>query len=424
MSDKYGPAPLTFGQLGLWRDIDALPRSRWHEPNWVAAVAVPPEVSVPSIRAALDRLAERHGGLRTTYEVSDPEHPTQSLRELEELPLDFEVVTAESAQAIEKIATSLRAQPFDLRSERPYRAVLVDAPAARKLLFSKHHIAADAWSMDLLTAELTTMFSGNDADLPAPSENLCLLAQEQRSAAWRRRREASEQHMLKVLSTPAAQFREKDPAHGPLLGFYESARLCTVAKQVARECHVSLSTVVSSAFARAVSQLCTDDSVRFGLVASNRFGERWTGLVTSMNQMISIPLEPGDDCMQQPRLAALQDQCLRAYRLAMYDVDAVRPASLGLPADTDTALTCMYNIITPWVSEQFAPIQDGEVPSITWRPVFNDLVPSCYLLVCETTTDTLTMHLSTRGLGKAATAQLLQTTHAVVIGAGRAMSRS
>lgn len=424
MSEEYGPAPLTFGQLGVWRDIEELPRSRWHEPNWVSRVTVPTGVSVPDIRAALDRLAERHGGLRTTYDVSDPKHPTQSLRKLEELPLDFEVVTAESAQAIEEIAISLRGQPFDLRSERPYRALLVEAPAARTLLLSKHHMVADAWSSDLLNAELTAMFTGNDAELPPPSENLCLLAREQYSAAWQRRREAAEQHMRRVLSTPAAHFRETDPAHGHLLAYYESARLYTVANQLARECQVSLSTVVSSAYARAVSQFCTDHPVRLGLVASNRFGERWAGLVVSLNQLVPIPVEPGEDCMQQPRLAAMQEQSLRAYRLGMHDVDAVRPVNLGLPADTDATLTCMYNIVTPWVSEQLAPIEDGEVPTITWRPVFNPLGPICYLLVGESTTQTLTLYLRTHGLGKATTAQLLQMTHAVVLEAGRAVSRS
>ncbi len=60
MSEERGPAPLTFGQLQVWRDIQTMPRSRWHEANWVFRVDVPPEVSLPSVRTALDRLAERH----------------------------------------------------------------------------------------------------------------------------------------------------------------------------------------------------------------------------------------------------------------------------------------------------------------------------------------------------------------------------
>ncbi|HTZ45788.1 MAG TPA: condensation domain-containing protein, partial [Jatrophihabitans sp.] len=170
MSEEYGPAPLTFGQMAVWRDIDALPRSRWQEANWVFTVDVPAEAGVAQVRAALNRLAERHGSLRTTYDVSDPEHPTQTLRRIEELPLGFEVVALESAEAVQEVSDRLRDTPFDLRSERPYRAVLAERPGARTLLIGKHHIAADGWSMDLLSEELTAMLHGQDDTLPPPSE--------------------------------------------------------------------------------------------------------------------------------------------------------------------------------------------------------------------------------------------------------------
>lgn len=420
MSEERGPAPLTFGQLLVWRDIQTVPRSRWHEANWVFRVDVPLEVSLPSVRAALDRLAERHGSLRTTYDLSDLEHPTQSERGLEELPLDFEIVTLESTEAVEDASVRFRARPFDLKSERPYRALLVNTPGARTLLISKHHIAIDSWSMDLLTVELTAMFHGNDDALPPPSENLCLLAHEQRSAAWQRRQEAAERHVRTVLSTPAARFRDLDPAHGALMGYFESARLYSVANQFARQSSVSLSTVVISAYARAVSQLCTDLPVRFGLIASNRFGKRWATLVASMNQVISIPLHPGEDCMQQTTLEALQTQSLRAYRLALHDIHRMRPAELGLPVDTDPKATCIYNFITPAVSEQTSPIQDGDVPSISWNPVLTAEGPRCYLEVGETTTSTLTLHLYTNGLGEAATVQILQAIHSTIMRAGAA----
>lgn len=424
MSEEHsGPAPLSFGQMSVWRDLDALPRSRWHEPNWVFTVEVPAEVSVADVRVAVDRLAERHGVLRTTYDVSDPARPTQLVRQLAELPLDFEAVTLESAAAVEQASARIRLTPFDLRAERPYRALLVDSPGARTLLICKNHIAVDAWSMELLSAELTLMLNGDDHALPAPSEDLCLLAREQHSAAWQRRREASERHFRTVLSTPAARFRESDPAQGTLQGYFESARLCTAANQLARESRVSLSSVLISAYARAVSQQCTDFPVRLALMSSNRFGARWAGLISSMNQLISIPLEPEENCLRQPALEALQAQSLRAYRLAMHDVDAVRPENLGLAADVDRAPTCMYNIVTPWVSDQSSPVQDGDLPSISWEPVFTSLGPRCYLRVCETTTDTLILTLRTTGISEAVNTEMLQAIYSSIIQAGAASAR-
>jgi hypothetical protein len=416
---EHESAPLTFGQLVVWRDVDALPRSRWHEANWVFSTDVPAGVGVASVRAAVDRLAERHGVLRTTYEVSDPARPRQRMRDLAELPLDFEVVTLDSAAAVEQASARLRLEPFDLRSQRPYRALLVDSPGARTLLISKHHIAVDAWSMGLLSAELTMMFDGDDDALPEPSEDVCALAFEQRSAAWQRRREASERHFRTVLGTPAARFRDLDPARGWMQGYFESARLHTAANRIARECRVSLSSVLISAYALAVSKQCTDFPVRVAVMSANRFSQRWAGLVTSLNQMIPIPVEAvGDTCLQRPALEDIQARSLRAYRLAMFDYDAMQPVNLGLPPDTDRTPTCMYNIVTSWVSEPTSPIQDGEVPEISWEPVFTPLGPRCHLRVFETTRDTLILTLRTAGISEGANVELLQRMHSAIIEAG------
>ena len=414
MSEHAGPAPLTFGQMSLWRDIDALRRPHWQELNWVFPVDVPAGVSEAAVREALERMTERHASLRTVYDVSDPVHPTQVVRSRQELPLEFETVTLDSAEAVAAASAELRARPFDIRSERPIRALLANTPGSRTLLISKHHIAADGWSMGLLADELTAMLTGNEQALPPPSEDLCALALEQRSAAWQRRREASERHFRTVLQTPAARFRGLDDAHGLVQGYFESARLFADASEIARQAHVSLSSVVMSAYALAVSEQCTEFPVRFGLMASNRFGERWAGLVTSMNQLISIPLEPGENCMRQPALEALQNQSLRAYRVAMHDVDAMHPENLGLPPDLDPSPTCRYNMVTPWVSEQTSPIQDGDTPEITWEPAFGSFGPPAYLRACETTTGTLLLVLRTRGLGEATTARMLRRIYTAI----------
>lgn len=412
------PAPLTFGQLVVWRDVDALPRSRWHEGNWVFSTDVRPGIGVASVRAAVDRLAERHGVLRTTYDVSDPAQPRQRVREPAELPLEFKAVTLDSAAAVQQASAQLRLEPFDLRSQRPYRALLADSPGARTLLISKHHIAVDAWSIGLLSAELTMMLDGNDDALPAPSEDVCALAIEQRSAGWQRRREASERHHRTVLGAPAARFRELNPAQGTMQGYFESARLHTVATRIARECHVSLSSVLISAYALAVSKQCTDFPIRLALMSSNRFSERWAGLVTSLNQMLPVTIEVDDDCLRRPALEDVQARSLRAYRLAMFDYDAMQPSKLGLAPDTDRTPTCMYNFVPSWVSEQSSPIQDGNVPDISWEPVFTSLGPRCHLRVYETTSDTLIPILRTTGISEAVNVEILQRMYSTIIQAG------
>jgi hypothetical protein len=167
-----------------------------------------------------------------------------------------------------------------------------------------------------------------------------------------------------------------------------------------------------------VSRHCGDSPIRLALMSSNRFSQRWAGLVASMNQLIPITLDAGEDCLRRPALEALQNKALRAYRVAMHDVDAMWPANLGLPPETDRTPTCMYNVVTPWVSDQSSPIQDGDVPSISWEPVFTSLGPRCYLRACETTTDTLILTLRTTGVEEAVNIEMLREIYSTIIEAG------
>ena len=167
-----------------------------------------------------------------------------------------------------------------------------------------------------------------------------------------------------------------------------------------------------------MSKQCTDFPIRMAVMSSNRFSERWAGLVTTLNQMISITVEVDDTCLQRPALEAVQARSLRAYRLAMFDYDAMEPANLGLPADTDRAPTCMFNIVPAWVCEPTTPIQDGDVPEISWEPVFTSLGPRCHLRVYETTRGTLIPILRTTGIEEAVNVEILQSMYSTIIEAG------
>jgi hypothetical protein len=60
-STELSEAPLTFGQLSVWRDIDRLPRARWQEANMSNTFGFPEPVSRRRLCQALTRLQAKHG---------------------------------------------------------------------------------------------------------------------------------------------------------------------------------------------------------------------------------------------------------------------------------------------------------------------------------------------------------------------------
>ncbi|MFD0530451.1 MSMEG_1061 family FMN-dependent PPOX-type flavoprotein [Kitasatospora arboriphila] len=82
---------LSHGQLSVWRDVEGLPRHRWHEANTWTHWTVPDGVGTGRVRQALHALGARHQSLHTVYDFGDPAAPRQVLR-----PFDGEVGITES----------------------------------------------------------------------------------------------------------------------------------------------------------------------------------------------------------------------------------------------------------------------------------------------------------------------------------------
>jgi len=126
--------PLSWNQRSLWLAWRMAPESPVY--NLALAARVSGDFDVE----ALDRLAERHAVLRTTYPLVDGE-PVQRIGGC---GIDFAVVEAGS---LEEEAW----RPFDLERGPVMRARLFPDGV---LLLAVHHIAADFWSLGLILEEL------------------------------------------------------------------------------------------------------------------------------------------------------------------------------------------------------------------------------------------------------------------------------
>ncbi|GAA0682443.1 hypothetical protein GCM10010193_40280 [Kitasatospora atroaurantiaca] len=332
MTTDDSMAPLTFGQLSVWRVLQTYPLDRWSETYIVAALPTPPLSSFDKVEEAVNRLSERHESLRTNF-VDTASGPRQVVRPHRRVHVQsIEKPGATSAEALE-IAWQLAARRFDWESEFGFRfAVLTDRGKPTHVLIVLDHIVADGFGFRRLRAELSAMLGADNsegvhwlADQPPQPTALALA---QRSDGWRRKRKAVTgywQGMLDAL--PATTFPFEPPAED-VPGRVEAALHSPGARVAlgitAGRVKVSPQSVLLALSALAISTATSETQVVLTLQSSNRFDRQWRGVVSSMNQFVPLVLETGPADLSFAEFAArVQWAGLTAYRHGSYDFDEI-----------------------------------------------------------------------------------------------------
>ncbi|WP_020384979.1 non-ribosomal peptide synthetase [Kribbella catacumbae] len=187
-ADRSKPLPLSFGQQQMWflNRLDT-GSSEYLLP---AALRMRGRLDLDALRRSWAELLARHEILRTRYELRDGEpvqivDPTIDQGRGNDLRV-IELGDGPSPEAA--LAEVLREQTstgFDLEHEWPARATLVRVAADDQLLIVVlHHIAGDAWSTELLSAELSELYGAHSAGVTPSLEELPL--QYADFAAWQR----------------------------------------------------------------------------------------------------------------------------------------------------------------------------------------------------------------------------------------------
>ncbi|HEX8344570.1 MAG TPA: amino acid adenylation domain-containing protein [Actinoplanes sp.] len=115
------------------------------------------DIDAVALRAAVRRLVDRHPPLRTAFDVQ-PDALTARPRPAEEV-FDFDHRTLPGTAALADFIRAELHRPFDLRSGRCLRTTLVRlGPQDHALVMVVHHVAADGWSLNVLQAELSTLY--------------------------------------------------------------------------------------------------------------------------------------------------------------------------------------------------------------------------------------------------------------------------
>jgi amino acid adenylation domain-containing protein len=164
---------LSFAQQRLWflDQLEGPSKGQSALYNIAIAFELTGKLDVIALKQAMVAITQRHEVLRTTFSALDG-IPVQVITPETHLQLpviDLQAVPEEQRRIeVQQRVTAISHQPFDLSHDIPIRSQLLKlAPDAHVLSVVIHHIAADGWSMNILIAELSTLYRDFSQGEPA-----------------------------------------------------------------------------------------------------------------------------------------------------------------------------------------------------------------------------------------------------------------
>ena len=328
-----GTAPLTWGQLNIWRPL------QWFGENGSAAFNVTRtfllDAPVPetTVAASLRRLVERHQATRTHFRpgADGVDRPSQHVQRTGTYLVDVVRCPAgEVGATAEALAGQLAERPFRLPEEWPLRFGLVeldsepDGPVAA-IAVAASHVATDGAALDRLIADwAASLTSAEDA----PGEDwqpLDQAAYEQSDRGRQANDRALDRWRTLLSSIPASMF-DLPPGPGEPVPFQRwelrSAAVSTAAQALGARTGASASTVLLTTCALVLNAITGHDTAALQLIAANRYTARQQALVAAAAQdgLFVLRTESGDLVSTIRRAYRLATE---AYFYAQYDPDAL-----------------------------------------------------------------------------------------------------
>ncbi|MEU0334314.1 non-ribosomal peptide synthase/polyketide synthase [Streptomyces sp. NPDC006193] len=273
-ADRDRPLPLSFAQQRLW----FLDRLRPGDARYNSAVAVrlTGTLDRAALGEALTAVVARHEALRTTFAETDG-RPAQTVH-----PAGPVLLPVRDTADLEADLQAEYSRPFDLGQGPLVRALLLrESAASHVLLLTAHHIVTDGWSMGVVLDELCTAYDalarGAEPDLPPVAtqypdfavwqrEQLSGARLERHLAHWRERLSGAVAPQL-PLDRPR---RGEEAGEGAVHAFTVPAPLTARLRDLAREQHTTLHTVLVAAAQALLARWSGQDDITVGSLTPGR----------------------------------------------------------------------------------------------------------------------------------------------------------
>lgn len=289
---RDGTVPLSYAQQRLWFLMQLEPDSSAY--NMPAALRLCGKLDLAALQRSFACLVQRHEVLRSSFHQAEgaAEQVVHAALPLAIGETDLSALPApEREQRLQRMIDAEANTPFDL-SQGPLRLRLVRLAAdEHALLLTAHHIAADAWSLGVLTRELAACYGafaqGREPTLAALPiqyadyalwQRNCLAgaALEPELAYWAAQLGGEQP----VLELPSDRARTKlASGRGGRHNLCLDAELSAGLNRLARECGTTLFSVLLAAFDVLLYRLSGQTDLRVGVPVAGRTRLETEGLI-------------------------------------------------------------------------------------------------------------------------------------------------
>jgi amino acid adenylation domain-containing protein len=326
-ADRTQPLPLSYEQQRMWfLEQLAAGNSAY---NMAARIRLRGRLNVKALEQSFTEVVRRHEILRTVFRAEDG-NPVQLIRPTGPWELPVTDLSEELELGAERIAHRMAmeeaSRPFDLSAGPLLRTTLLRlSQQDHLLLLTMHHIVGDAWSFEILAAEISTLYESFVEGRPTPLPEL--LIQYADFAAWEqewlsgRVLESRLEYWRKQLEGASPQLelpqRRKRPA---VQSFRGSRREITISRELSASLRslsrgqgATLFMTGLSAFVAVLNQYTGQDDVVVGTVIANRDRAELEKLIGFLANTLVLRLDVSGTPKFCDLLGRVKETCLQAY---------------------------------------------------------------------------------------------------------------
>jgi amino acid adenylation domain-containing protein len=377
--DRHRPLPLSFSQQRLWF------HERMTGGDAAYHLSVRPRLlgalDRAALRRALERIVARHEALRTVFGEVDGA-PVQRIVPMEESA--FHLVEHDLAGApggpdeLRRLMAEEARAPFDLERGPLIRGRLIRIGADdHVLLITLHHIVSDAWSMGVLTRELSTLYTAISRGEPDPLPPFPV--QYADYAIWQRKWVEGEVLQLQaeywgatlagapeLLELPVDRPRPavRDHAGGSReVGVALGEELTAGLKELSRRHGATLFMTLLAGWAAVLSRLSGQDDVVIGTPTASRGRAEIEGLIGFFVNTLALRVDLSGSPTVAQLLGRVKARALEAQ--ANQDIPFEKVVERVRPARS-LAHTPLFQVMFAW---QNAPRGELELPGLAPAPL-------------------------------------------------------
>ncbi|HEV2733797.1 MAG TPA: condensation domain-containing protein, partial [Longimicrobiaceae bacterium] len=320
--------PLSFAQQRLWL-VDRL------EPgtpvyNMPFALRLRGALDVRVLRRSIGELTRRHEALRTTFRESAGigGEPVQVIHAPAPVPVaevDLRRVAGAEREA-RRLAGAEALRPFDLGAGPLLRSTLLRlGDADHVLCFTLHHIVGDGWSTQVLTREVSALYTAFGRGEPSPLPELAV--QYADYAVWQRERlgggvlaeqigywKEALRGAPPLLELPVDRPRDAGQgARGGNRRFALSPATSRGLRALSRRERATLFMTVLAGWGAVLSRLSGQEEVVIGTPSANRGQAEIEGLIGFFVNTLALRADLGGDPTWTGLLGRVREAALGAY---------------------------------------------------------------------------------------------------------------